>query len=415
MVKMDKINWNKVPDEGTDRLELTNEELSQISSQLDKARNNAVWFNPLSSTFHQANNPKSNLPDYGPTVAKLQNLVESMEQIKLARQLGYKLSSTEVDKATVAPYEDEFLDDAVTFTEGIEKVRKGELKASALITQQGYAVIANTQIAYGSMLDLTNRDFILDQMCTPFRTDWVKTHFPQIFSFRAAPDLGENDVSSPQSVDYTLTPFTLKKAQAHVQASKWASMQPRYFDPVADSKGLIESDFPRIINTDLGTTLTGLTNQAAAGTWDAIGAGEFHHTNKPQRDILTQETSIDTAGGDSDVLIMNPKTWQIMVENTWMRPSGILSGIPAQAGVNPRITNHALLPRYTIGIERATLVANQIVFQYDRRGILKFIGPRRAASYDKTDANVEAQIVDIWYGSAIRVGALGVEITGATT
>lgn len=406
--------FEKMPDNGT-RADLTTEEINALSTALDKVRNNAVWFNPLESTFNEANNPKSTVPDYGPVVAKLENLSNSTKELQLAKALGYKLDSTEIDRATIAPYTKPYQNNAVLFWDGVRKVRKGEMKASALITQQGYTVIANTQIAYGSMLNLTNYDFILDQLATPFRTDWVKTHFPQIFSFRAAEDIGENDVSSPQSVDYTLTPFTLKKAQAHVQASRWASMMPRYFDPVSDSFGLIESDFPRIINTDLATTLGTFPSDASLGAWDVIGGGAFHHTNKPQRDILDQETTIDSAGGQADTIVVNPLTAQVMNENTWLRLSGVLSGIPAQTGVNPKLMGHSLLPRYTIGVERATLIANQLAFVYDRRGLLKFIGPRRSATYDKTPENVEAQIVDVWYGSAVRASALGIKITGVTS
>ena len=411
---MNNINFDKFPDHG-ERAELSHNEIRNLATELDNYRNNSIWFNPLNLEFCKADNPKSNLPDYGQCVAKLENLVESREQIQLAKSLGYELSRDDIDKNTVAPYEKPFQNDAVTFMDGIAKVKKGEIRASALITTQGYSTIANTQINFGSLLDLTNRDFVLDQLVTPYPTDWIKTYYPQIYSFRAAPDIGENDVSSPQSVDYALVPFLLKKAQAHVQASRWASMAPRYFDPVADSKGLIESDFPRIINTDIANQLPVFTNNAAAGQWDTIGGSAFHHTFKPQRDILTNETTIDTAGGTANVLIMNPLTYQIMVENTWMRGQGVLSGIPQQQGVRPKIFTHPLLQGYEIGRERATLIANQTVFEFDKRAVLKFNGPRRAASYDKTAENVEAQIVDVWYGSAVRVAGLGIEITGATT
>ena len=408
---MSTIQITKSPDDLFGGKPIGQMNLKELERALDKQRNNSIWYRPSNGKFYEADDPHANRPSYDKEVADSSLIFAGRNTVRGMAARGYYLSSTEIDKTKMQPFTNEFSDKALRFFSAMDKVKKGELSMYALITTADYAPIFNTQIA-ASAIDLTNRDFVLDQVATVQRTDFIQTFYPTITPFRNKYPVGENAVTDPMSVDYALVPIFLQKGQGHVQWSRWATMTPRYFDPVADSRALIDADFPRLINTDLAQTLTLLTDNAAAGSWKTIGGSAFYHTFHPTADIFDTAKAVRGAGGRASLLVMNSYTFYIMLENAWMRQGGLLTGSPAFGGNNPRIVTHPLLPGYVIAIEE--LVADGDVFELDPRTFLRIIGPARSATYDKTPEYVAGQIVDNWFASALRITTWGEQITGTT-
>ena len=208
----------------------------------------------------------------------------------------------------------------------------------------------------------------------------------------------------------------MQKAQVHVASSIWVNMVERRHDVVADTLKQARAEEPRIMETAIGSILSGFADTASGGAWDILAGGALHHTTNPLTLLFTNTSTIYGAGGDPNVLVMSPKTLQVLISNTWMSTAGPMQyGQPVSTptSVTGRTLTHPKLPGYSIVISRN--VPDAIVYQYDKRTVWGITGPQRTGTYEKNPGYIEGTILDKWYGTAIVENTLGKEITTATS
>ena len=92
---------------------------------------------------------------------------------------------------------------------------------------------------------------------------------------------------------------------------------------IQDNFSIVDADFPRIFATNIATNLLGFADNAAAGAYDVIAGGAFHSTTNPMTEFLLDSSTIRTAGGVANTIALNSKTYQALVQNTFMRVGGI--------------------------------------------------------------------------------------------
>jgi len=267
------------------------------------------------------------------------------------------------------------------------------------------------------MNTLVNRDFILLQAVT--RKSWDKLTYTadDITPYRNTFGLAELDTSPSRSISYSTTTIALKKAQGHVSASRWLDLAIRRRNIRQDNESIINDDFERGFTAEMLTTLATATDNAVAGAWDTVATGAFHMTNDPYADIYKDATTIRTAGGKANTLIMNSQTYYTLAKNSWMRTSAGTSVVSAGPGTIPVGTagpiTHPALPGYQIFIEET--VAKGDIYILDRRGALWLDGPRSTRIVEDNAHNVVDTYSDYWYGSGLRVSTFIIQETGTVT
>jgi hypothetical protein len=159
--------------------------------------------------------------------------------------------------------------------------------------------------------------------------------------------------------------------------------------------------------------LATLTNVGSAGQYDVIAGGAFHSTNNPALEFETTSGVVRTSGGQADTLVMNSKTYRILIQNTWMRVGGssVVSAVGPITQTSSRVTTHPLLPGYTIYIDE--LVPNGSIFVYDKSGVIFLEGPSSTRTVENNFGTIRDTIADRWYGSGVKIAGFGREITGA--
>ena len=394
---------------------LTEDRVSQlIDEKLARKTKSTVWHNPVSDTYWQANNPSSYEPSYDQYVCNGQVVGRGLDTLKGASNL----TSTEVDNARFSGISDEFLDQANRMWSDIDKARKlsmqGQPLGAGVITTTDYAAIANV-IVDSTTFELITRDYALQDAVTPKTSQNLTFSFDDTTPYLNEPDVGENDVIDPRSISYTRASVTLKKAQGHVKASRWAEMAARDHNVVQDNFSIVAADFPRIFATDIGTTLLGFADNAAAGAYDVVGAGDFHSTTNPATEFYADSTAIRTAGGMANTMAMNSQAYTTLAQNTYMRAgTGIFGPIPPfqNAGSRTGIT-HPMFPGFQIYIDE--LLAKGHIFVYDKRAVEFITGPSRTATVNNDEQYFVSQIHDRWYTSHLRMSTWGSQQTGTVT
>ena len=388
---------------------------SLIDEKLARKSKSTVWFNPEKNAYYKANNPTINdEPQYDQYICSGLTVGNGLKTLKGA---SANLSATEIDKARFSGVSKEFADEANGFWNAMDKVKKNSLQGlplgAGVITQSDYSTIANV-VVDATTLELLARDFVLEDAVTRKSSQKLVYTADNITPYLNEPDVGENDVMPPRSISYSRFQITLKKAQGHVKASRWAEMAIRDHDVIADNFRIIDADFPRIFSAEIATQLSGLTDIAAGTLWTLVTAGNFHSDVNPTGVMLTNTATIRTAGGMSNTLVMNSKAYQAMVQNTYFRISGgFLGTMPSFEGTSARVRTHPMLPGYQIYVDELCTANN--VFQYDKRAIEFITGPTRTATINDDYGNFTAQVHDRWYGSGTRVPNFGREITGVTS
>lgn len=394
--------------------------VKQIANgQIENKRMTTTWYNPEEECYYLANNPGSQQPDYGIRITKPHAFRSAFSQ--LTGGSAKDLSSTQVDQLRFNPLTDEFANQAIELYSKIDKLRKQyaqtrdpSLIGAGTITSADYSALNNVMLDT-TMIELIARNFVLLQAVT--RKPWSKTTytFDSITPYRNTYDLGELDTSDSASVSTTRGSIALKKAQGRVSVSIWASMAIRDHDMAAENERLVDADFERGFSVEIATLLATLANTAAAGQYDTVAGGAFHSTNNPALEFETTTGLIRTAGGQADTLVMNSKTYRILIQNTWMRVQGtsIVSAVGPLEKTSARVTSHPLLPGYTIYIDE--LVPNGSIYVYDKSGVIFLEGPSSTRTVESSFGTIRDTISDRWYGSGLKVAAFGREITGANT
>ncbi|TVM02728.1 MAG: hypothetical protein CV087_08835 [Candidatus Brocadia sp. WS118] len=394
---------------------LTESKVNEIVEQklADKSKT-TVWYNPESRTYWKANNPKSLKPSYDIFVCNGATVGQGLAQLKGASNL----SESEIDKLRFSGISPEFVDQANRFWSAMDKAHKSAMTGNPLgagvITTADYSDIANVMVD-SSTLELIARDFVLEQMVTRKTSANIEYTTYNYTPYLNEADMGENDVMDPRSIDYDQFQITLKKAQGHVKASRWAEMTVRDRNVTQDNFRLVDADFGRIFAQEIATTLATFANNGVGGAYDVIGAGDYHSTTNPATAFIEDSGTIRTAGGNANHLAMNTETFQTLIQNTFMRVSSgsVLGAIPPIENTMSRITSHPMLPGYKIGIDE--LLTTGSIYIYDVRGIEFITGPTRTATVNDDYGNFTSQIHDRWYGSGVRVSGFGVEQTGTVT
>lgn len=394
---------------------LTEDRINQlIEEKLSRKTKSTVWHNPVSDTYWQANNPSSYEPSYDQYICSGKAVGRGLDTLKGASN---NLTGTEIDNARFGGISDEFLDQANRLWSDIDKAHKlsmqGQPLGAGVITTTDYAAIANV-IVDSTTLELINRDFALQDAVTSKTSQNLTYSFDDITPYLNEPDVGENDVIDPRSISYTRGSVTLKKAQGHVKASRWAELAARAHNVTQDNFSLINADFPRIFATDIGTTLLGFADNAAAGAYDVIAGGSFHSTTNPATEFYADSVAIRTAGGAANTMAMNSQTYLTLVQNTYMRAGSAIGPIPPfqNAGSRSGLT-HPMFPGYTIYVDE--LIAKGNIFVYDKRAAEFITGPSRTATVNDDVGYFVAQISDRWYQSHLRVSTFGRQQTGTVT
>jgi hypothetical protein len=364
-----------------------------------------VTYNPETDTYHKSLNPHSDTFDWknDPQITK------PGEWTRAKQGLVGASSSTEKDHYTYQPFRNEFAPMAVEFNEMIKKALVG----GGTISTADYPLMTDT-VVDSTMYDIVVRNFNLLPAVT--RKAWGKLTYTadDRTPYRNTFGMGEFDVAPSTSISYATTTINLKKAQGHVSISKWVDLAIRRHDIRGDNESIIDADFERGFTADLLTTLGGFTDDGVAGVYDTLT--NEHNAYNPFADFYTDASTIRTAGGKADTLVMNSQTYYGLVNNTYLRVSGssLISQGPAfqPVGSMGPIT-HPGLPGYRIFIEET--IAKGTIFIMDSRAALFLDGPRSTRTVEDNMHNVVDTLSDYWYGSGLRVSTWGIEMTGSVT
>lgn len=400
---------------------LTEDQVNLINDKIDekiqqaKIKATVTWWNPETNTYWRSRHPGDPNPRYDIFVANGKDVGVGVRALKGAS--ANNLSSTEIDNYRYDGISPEFLNQANMFWSDIDKVKKmasqGQPLGAGVITTQDYADIANVMIDATSYEKIA-RDFILEQAVTV--KNWSKLVYTadDTTPFLNEEDMGENDVMEPRTIDYDRVQLTLIKAQGHVKASRWAELAIRDHNVVQDNFSIVDADFPRIFATNIATTLLGFTDNPAAGAYDVIAGGAFHSTTNPTTEFQADSAAIRTAGGVGNTMAMNSKTWQVLVQNTFMRTGpSILGAIGPFENAGARTATHPMFPGYTMYIDE--LLTNGHIFVYDKRAVEFIRGPTRTATLNDDYNYFTSQIHDRWYNSHIRISGWGSQQTNTVT
>lgn len=388
----------------------------ETNRSLKKHLKSTTWFNPVESKFYEADNPNiENEPQYDRYVADGKTFGYGVSQLNTK---GAGLNSTEIDNYQYGGIANEYLQQAQLMWEDFAKLKKqmkgdftsaDAIKGAGVITTQSYPALANIMVD-SQVLELLARDFVLEQAVTRKTSDKLTWTGYNITPYLNEGDLGELDLIDARELSYEQKQISLKKAQGHVAASKWAEMAIRDRPIVQDNFSIIDADFPRIYATEIAAGLTAFADVGATGQYDVIGAGDFHSTTIPQNDFLTHSATIRTAGGRANTLAMNSSVFQALVQNTFMRAGDVtFAAVPALTNTGSRTATHSMLPGYSIYIDE--LLPNSTIYQYDKQGIIFIQGPSRTSTVDDNKNWIVSQIVDHWYGVGLRATSFGIEIT----
>jgi len=384
--------------------------MRQIASNVyAEKKMTTTWYNPETDTYHQAINPHSDEPSYGPQITKPGEWTKAKNSLKI---MGGSASSTDKDHYTYQPFRNEFLPQAVNFNSALDKYLVG----AGTISLADYPLMTDTFVD-STVYDLVNRDFILLQAVTRKNSAKLTYTADNRVPYRNTFDLGEFDVANSTSISYATVTTNLKKAQGHVSISRWIDLAVRRRNIREDNESLIDADFERGFVAEMLTTLGLFTDDAVAGAYDVIAGGAFHMTNNPFADFYTDAQTIRTAGGKANVLIMNSQTLYTLSANSWMRSGSGTSVVSQGPAVTPAGTQGpitlASLPGYQIYVEET--IAKGTIFILDRRGAEFIDGPRSTRIVEDNMHNVVDTLSDYWYGSLRRVTTWGIEMTGSVT
>lgn len=384
-----------------------------IDRRLALKGNGAVWHNPSTNLMVHDTTGHSRPPQVWdmPVIADYAEHLRIMERTKGAS------SGTIQDMLDFGHISPEYQDLYVQMYDTWARLAKeGKTKSAGVITMKDYAVIAN-QIVSQETLDLTVRDFALEGSASTTKTaTTIEVALPdRITGTLWSTKPGEFDISDTVNISYAAATTTLEKAQVHVASSVWVNMVERRHDVVADTLRQARAEEPRIMEDAIAGILGGFADTAAGEAWDVIAGGAFHHTTNPLTLFFTNTNTIYGAGGSPNVLVMSPKTFQVLISNTWMSTAGPLQyGQPVgETNVTGRTATHPKLPGYSIVISRK--ITDGLIFQYDKATVWSITGPQRTGTYEKNPGYIEGTILDRWYGAAIVEATLGKEITGTTS
>lgn len=384
-----------------------------ISEKLAKKTKTVLWKDPSTNSYYRTNNPDTRTPHYDEYIGNASIFQAGLNNLKGASDL----SSTQIDYNRYNGLSSEIVDQANHFWSDVDKAQKmaqqGQQLGAGVITTQDYSDIANIMVDATSYEKLA-RDFILQEAVTNKKWNKLVYTADDITPYLNEADMGENDVMDPRSIDYDRLQATLKKAQGHVKASKWAELAIRDHNVVQDNFSIIDADFPRIFATDIATTLLGFADNAAGTAYDVIGAGDFHSTKNPMTEFLADSAAIRTAGGMANTVALNSATYQALTQNTFIRPSSsILGAVPPFANVASRVATNPQFPGYTFYIDE--LLTTGHIFVYDKRAVEFIEGPTRTATLNDDYNYFVSQIHDRWYCSLLRLSGYGSQQTGTTT
>jgi hypothetical protein len=380
---------------------------------LSKHIKTTTWFDPVRKMWFKANNPTiDDEPQYDQYVASAKQMGVGRNALRAGSIKGNNLSSTEIDNALYKGISNEFLDEAVRLNSDIDKLKQNPdlaLKGGGFITAESYPTLANVMVDT-QILELVARDFILEKAVNS--KAWSKITYKgyNYTPYLNEGGLGENDIIDARSISYTPIETTLKKAQGHVAASKWADLAIRDRDFVQDNFSIINADFPRIFDAEIAAGLTQFGTQAVVGgAFDVIAPGDFHSTYIPTKTFRAGSVTIRATGGVANTMVMNSKTFEALSLNTWMRGGAVVFGaIDPMNNAGTRTATNSLLPGYTIYISEG--VPDATIYQYWKEGILFLRGPTRTSTVDDNLRYKVSQIVDQWYGLIVRNTSLGVKI-----
>ena len=402
-----------------------------VDSRIAAKSKSTVWYNPVTQDYWAANDPTSQVPDYGVRITQ-PNKLKGLDRSKynrpktatLLQGASASMSSTDLDEARYkGVFTPEYEGQAVEFYDRMDNARKiyyqtGDKErflGAGTVTAQDYSGVIGNVMIDQTVLDLITRDFILLDAVTRKSWDKLTYTFDNRTPYLNQGGLGELDVAPSTSVLYARSSFGLKKAEGHVSVSIWANMAILDHDVEGDNTGIINADFERIFATDVSTTLSTFPDNATAGAYDVIAGGAFHSTTAPSLMFDEDSANIRTAGGRADTIAMRTIDYRALIQNTFMR----LSGNPTLAlgveipSVHAFKTNHALLPAYDIYVDE--LVASDSLIIYDKRAVVFLEGPTSMRTVEQNMGQVRDTISDRWYGSGIKVSTWGWEETNIHT
>src|SRR5688572_25730223 len=239
---------------------------ARIEQKLQERGTRVFWHRPSDNSSYIARDPTATLDDakddpeavYG---IKVMDYTKYHKGKRLKEKYGDTLSGTEVDVSEIQPFEPEFQDLAVRYRDMLRNWKNGKIKTAGVITSAEYSALADPVVT-GELLDLTNREFTLEQAVTRQNVDTKTITIDSITGYQASEDIGENDVVDTQNIGYTSQTISLKKHQIHIAWSGWANMTNRRRDVVADTQRYLDADWPRLYANNILNTLTGFSDTA---------------------------------------------------------------------------------------------------------------------------------------------------------
>lgn len=159
-------------------------------------------------------------------------------------------------------------------------------------------------------------------------------------------------------------------------------------------------------NSQISTILTGMTDQAAGGTWETKSGGVS--TYDPVDDIAAAIATIEGYGYRPDQIAMHPTVWAGLVGNTSIKES-VYAGL-VKIGEKVSLP---MFPELALTIDSALTATVCYIIDSKAPCVMLGDGPTEAERYRHATAGFTGFVVRQWLQPKIVLSTAGLEITGA--
>ena len=286
----------------------------------------------------------------------------------------------------------------------------GSRTFEAQMIQPGDVASVEAVAVLDEVLGLARPQYRLRQVCRAIRMDALAARIDVATGLTGqekVPALVEAEISAEA---YSAVDFDLWKNVVHIVMSDEARKKAAH-----DILGLHVSDaardLARMENSQIATELTGATDVAAGGAWDARTSPP-QSDNDPFDDILGVFNTLEGNGYPPEWAVMPLQVWKAFITNSYVKELvkagiarlGALGGefsLPGYPSVRV-LVDHSVTPNtscYLLSSDAPALVLGE--------------GPTEAARYRDEKAGYDAYIIRQWLEPKLMLSAAIREITGA--
>jgi len=260
------------------------------------------------------------------------------------------------------------------------------------------------------VLGLARPQYKLRQVCRPIRMDALTARIDVATALAGqekVPALVEAEISAEA---YSAVDFDLWKNVVHVVMSDEARKKAAH-----DILGLHVSDaardLARMENSQIATILTGGTDVAAGGTWDARTSPPTSD-NDPFDDILGVFNTLEGNGYPAEWAVMPPQVWKAFITNSYIKDL-VDAGIASIGATGGQFTIPGW-PTCKVVVDNAVTPSTScFVLSSSAPALVLGEGPTEAALYRDEKAGYDAYIIRQWLEPKLTLSAAIREITGA--